>query len=540
MGALQAADLKDNNEAKGGLIADGTEDPWDPPYLPCPNYNNWEHAKEWLHKTIDFVANSRATKIIIPDRTPQWVSDGLWRKVDELLSILEEDDVQRFLRFFINNRRSLAWGFVITPETFNYIVSENALRCAKVVLEGKASELGRHRANPNYMNPYGYFPLHEAAERFSVDMVKLLFKYGASANLRTAGSETKENLLPLHVAVEDTCLHKYLEDNLFPCQDHRSYIYKLIQLLCLPEMKIFLDTTRLLARKTNNLLDELWNYVEDGKLIQTAVLLLAAQESIRAGSSSKKRKCICKPDGFETIMARMMKHSVALRWGIRENGMAPNKLEASSVHECTALLVDLIARAGEALDAYIQTHSEVPHVEVLERVSSILRDHGFLYNGEGIDVTNLRPFDCKMFTKPYQFAAGMTYLHATSKKAGRNRLARADNLEYTRNCFFPYWRSVLLTNVDVTVFPAYAAADPKCKLNLNKQHRNSDVDQGSSPSIRSHSLALVGRTQQATSYTCSRPFGTSGRTPQATGSLVSRRLFGTAALTLLKVLKISA
>lgn len=51
--------------------------------------------------------------------------------------------------------------------------------------------------------------------------------------------------------------------------------------------KIFLDTTRFLARKTNNLLDELWNYVEDGKLVQTAVLLLAAQESIRVGSSSK-------------------------------------------------------------------------------------------------------------------------------------------------------------------------------------------------------------------------------------------------------------
>ncbi|KAJ1287328.1 hypothetical protein BS78_02G001400 [Paspalum vaginatum] len=372
----------------------------------------------------------------------------------------------------------MAWGFIITPETFNYIVSENALQCAKVVLEGKASELGGHRANPNYMNPYGYFPLHEAAERFSVDMIKLLFKYGASANVRTAGSETKENLLPFHAAVEDTCLHKYLEDNLFPCQDHRNYIYNLIQLLCLSEMKIFLDTTRLLARKTNNLLDELWNYVEDGKLVQTA-----------------KMKGICMPDGFETIMARMMKHLVALKWGIGENRMAPN-LETSSVLDCIALLVDLISRSGEALDAYIQTHSEAPHVEVLEHVSSILKDHGFSCNGEGIDITNL--------------------------------LARAGNLEHTRNSFFPYWRSVLLTNVDVTVFPDYAAADPKYMLNLNKQH----------PIV----LLLVGRTQQATSYhTCSRPFGTpSGRTPLVTSSLVSRRLFGTAAFTLLKVLKNNA
>ena len=51
--------------------------------------------------------------------------------------------------------------------------------------------------------------------------------------------------------------------------------------------KVFLDTTRLLAEKTNNVLQELWNYIEDGKIIQSAVLLLAAQEQIRGVSSSK-------------------------------------------------------------------------------------------------------------------------------------------------------------------------------------------------------------------------------------------------------------
>jgi hypothetical protein len=37
-----------------------------------------------------------------------------------------------------------------------------------------------------------------------------------------------------------------------------------------------MDTIRLLAEKTNNLLEELWNYIENVKLIQSAVLLLAA------------------------------------------------------------------------------------------------------------------------------------------------------------------------------------------------------------------------------------------------------------------------
>jgi hypothetical protein len=139
--------------------------------------------------------------------------------------------------------------FIIIPEAFNTMIVEDALRCAKVALEGKAPELEGCRANPNYMNQNGYFPLHEAAERFSVEMIKLLISHGAPTNLRTAGTSVIENILPLHVAVEDTCLHKYLEDNLLPKQEHHNYptmkdanyIYKIIHLLCLPEMVCFLS-----------------------------------------------------------------------------------------------------------------------------------------------------------------------------------------------------------------------------------------------------------------------------------------------------------
>lgn len=133
----------------------------------------------------------------------------------------------------------MTWDLSITAQTLTYMVSYNALRCAKVVLEGKATELyGRH-ANPNCINAFGYFPLHEAAERFSVEMIKLLLRHGASANVRTVGNDVVAGLLPLHVAVENTCLHKYLEDNLFPKQDDLGYIYKLIHVLCLPEMVCF-------------------------------------------------------------------------------------------------------------------------------------------------------------------------------------------------------------------------------------------------------------------------------------------------------------
>jgi hypothetical protein len=74
-------------------------------------------------------------------------------------------------------------------------------------------------------------------------MIKLLLRHGASANVRTVGNDVIENLLPLHVAVENTCMHKYLEDNLEDNLSHSKnpldFIYKLIHLLCLPEMVCF-------------------------------------------------------------------------------------------------------------------------------------------------------------------------------------------------------------------------------------------------------------------------------------------------------------
>ena len=129
------------------------------------------------------------------------------------------------------------------------MISQNAVKCVKIVLEGQAPELDGRRAGPNCMNQYGYYPLHRAAEFFSVDMIQLLVRHGASANLRTAGAEVIEGLLPLHVAVENTCMHKYLEDCLFPNHEHRDYseadanfIFKLIHLLCLPEMVCLTST----------------------------------------------------------------------------------------------------------------------------------------------------------------------------------------------------------------------------------------------------------------------------------------------------------
>uniref|UniRef100_A0A453PL60 Uncharacterized protein n=2 Tax=Triticinae TaxID=1648030 RepID=A0A453PL60_AEGTS len=152
--------------------------------------------------------------------------------------------------------------------------------------------------------------------------------------------------------------------------------------------KIFLDTVRLLAERTDNLVDEIWNYVKDGKLVQSAVLLLSAQAQIRGGCSSK-RNGNNKRDGFDIIMCHIVRHLVTLRSENKNTNTRKLREEERIFMEFTGLLVDIVSQAGEALSAYIQAHSKVPHVEVLERVSSILKEYGFCPTGEIVDVKNL-------------------------------------------------------------------------------------------------------------------------------------------------------
>jgi len=250
--------------------------------------------------------------------------------------------------------------------------------------------------------------------------------------------------------------------------------------------KIFLDTTRLLAEKTNNLLQELWNYIEDGKLIQSAVLLLAAQEQIRGGCSSPSKK-----DGFDIIKSSILRLSFSLIWDKGSNAMALERLEEmKALNNCAGLLVDVISRAGEHLSTYIQSHSEVPHVEVLEHVSSILKEYGFCPTGDSMDTLNLEPYDCKISngkscgsTDANREATKTANLHAAKEKAARKEAGGGWDPTYAKRRFFPYWRSVLQARFPVKVYPSYASTDPKSGLDLEQLRgslRNSMAN-GSTP-----------------------------------------------------------
>ncbi|XP_044330848.1 uncharacterized protein [Aegilops tauschii subsp. strangulata] len=471
---------EDNGQGKDGSTTDEQYDPRIPPSPP----SDLKSLKEWPNKTSAIPANSRATSTIIPDGTPQWVPDIFFDILPHLRPILKRDSVRSFLRFLNQNGRDMTLGYIIKPEALNELVIANALRCAKVVLVGKNAELHGFRADPNCMTQFGFFPLHLAAEMFSVDMIELLLHHGTSANLHTSGALVIDNLLPVHVAVENTCLHKYLEDSLHPNRENMgyshadiNYILKLIHILCLPEMKLFLDTIRLLAKHTDNLSDEVCNYIIDGKLIQTAVLLLAAQEQIR-GVSSPKKDLNSKPDEFAIITNCVVGKITSIQLEMCQKGKELEPLEAKKkLFDMTLTLVHVISQAGEALDSYIRDHPKlaasfyqdraltwkvpciipISHVEVLEHVSLILKDYG-LCSGEGIDIGNLCPYENVVSSEelPRKLAGPMARMKAGTDepclenvKAKGKKGPRGWELKLARRSFFPYWRSVLTSQFHV-------------------------------------------------------------------------------------------
>ncbi|XP_044354506.1 uncharacterized protein [Triticum aestivum] len=444
------------------------------------------------------------------------LNDAFVDKLPRLVAILGKDSVRLFLNLFKDDTLGLAWGFVITPQTFNQMIVQNALRCAKVALEGKAPELNGHRANPNYMNSCGYFPLHQAAEMFSADMIKLLFHYGASANLRTSSPEVIEGLLPLHVAVENACRHKFLEDNLLPDKENTDYVYMLIQLVCLPEM--ILPNMNYYCSITNEISN-------DGKLAETTVLLLAAQKKIRAGSSFKTTGN-SKTDGFSIISNLCTKDLVAIDLEIAQNrAVKKQQLKAEKrLRRMALLLVIVISEAGEALDSYIRAHPEVPyatqvaHVEVLKRVSSILKNRRFFPTGECINIGNICPYDQQSSRLSGEELPNKYDGYATAEKAARMKQPRGWKLEHARRSFIPCLKSVLSSSkLEARASPIYPLIEIK-SMRETEEIWNKSATEGSS-SIPNKNLGLLGRVLQLTS------------------SHQSRRLFGTAASTVLKLLK---
>ncbi|CAM0874069.1 unnamed protein product [Alopecurus aequalis] len=327
---------------------------------------------------------------------------------------------------------------------------------------------------------------------------------------------------------------------------------------CTPK-KIFLDTIRMLAKHTDNLLDELCMYITEGKIVQTAVLLLAAQEQIRR-VSSRKRDGSSKQDGFFTVINHVLDDIAAIKLQMCQKELEMEPLEKKkSLLNTILMLVRVISKAGEALDYYIRSHekvpdvTQVPHMEVLARVSLILKDHGFCYTGDGIDIGNLCPYENVMSSEelPDKFGemamikAGTEVTRLPNGKAKGKKEPRGWALKLARRSFFPYWRSVLTSRFPVKLCPlkelqatlakasAIRGRNPEVKASYQSRRLFGTVLASQFPA----KLCPLKELEATLTKTTGEASIVMGRDPQVKASCQTRRLFGTVASTLLKVLR---
>lgn len=118
---------------------------------------------------------------------------------------------------------------------------------------------------------------------------------------------------------------------------------------------------------------------------------------------------------------------------------------------------------------------QVPHLEVIERVSSILKDNGFSPTSEWIEIGNLCPYEDVLSSEDIPNKSGesdtnrealeMDYLHTVvnkSQAARRKRKPRRWELKLARRSFFPWWRSVLSARSNVEIIPHKWARPSEC------------------------------------------------------------------------------
>ncbi|GJN21443.1 hypothetical protein PR202_gb08916 [Eleusine coracana subsp. coracana] len=323
--------------------------------------------------------------------------DYLAHLAPKLRPVAAEDSVKRFCHLCGAWPQYLNVRGLFLPEIIVSLVCHNALRCTRVVLQGTAPQLSHYNVDLNVPHLYGYAPLHVAAEAFNVNMIQLLLRHGASANVRTKGSKVIEGLLPLH-ACPSVNFAAGCSEAAPGCVNTSS---RKVSLSGFDDVKSRIDAA------TRALHCEEFAMIKDGK-----------------------------------------------------NGRALKNLKHKKQIILTAHVIVGIANvAGEALEKYIQTHSEVPHDKIVEHVSSILNANGIVTYGKGVDIGNL---ECYQY--PWQTLIDKSNLQrGATNEADNSSSLKAEckvkaslkgvSMDHARNKFFPFWKSVLSTRFQVQLAP---------------------------------------------------------------------------------------
>ncbi|XP_059656549.1 uncharacterized protein LOC132303340 [Cornus florida] len=291
------------------------------------------------------------------------------------------------------------------PDIFDWVCIYGAVDCTKALLEGDPFIV-----DPNVPFKVGLYPLHIAAEDFSYDMIDLLLRHGAWTDVSTIEGEYKGDLLPLDIALQMLSYHQYLSD-----WTPKQSIFKLIVILSLPQMKVPLETNRLLAWNTKDVSNIFYDYAMEGELIPMAALLMVAREKIMAPSTLQSkdstgveggmmiRQCILKEIALLTdeeveLMCNVKNstHSLENKKEVMQKSLplpTHSLKDKKEVMKMALLLLEVFDRAGDAIETYRQSvRYHMSKEKVVKDIKALLQESGIVVKDKDIDLSDI---DCE-------------------------------------------------------------------------------------------------------------------------------------------------
>ncbi|KAL6498996.1 hypothetical protein OROHE_026297 [Orobanche hederae] len=200
------------------------------------------------------------------------------KDLSPMKEIIESDDAERFKSLLLQSKINARPDGVklcydnseICPfAILGKICHHRAYNCATLLLDHEVGSM----MDLNLLNCCGSFPIHDAAISLSASMVKLLLDHGARRETLYSDPVTGQDITPLDCAVERLSC----DGNLINWSPNKS-VFKLIIILCLPQMKEARETISLLIPGVETcsrvLPDALLKCVKRGQVASVASLLL--------------------------------------------------------------------------------------------------------------------------------------------------------------------------------------------------------------------------------------------------------------------------
>ncbi|XP_059633023.1 uncharacterized protein LOC132275869 [Cornus florida] len=286
------------------------------------------------------------------------------------------------------------------PTILHGICESGVIDCAIAFLGGETGFI----ADLNIPFNDGLYPLHLAANGLSYEMITTLLSHGAQTDVRTIEGKFRGDLFPLNVSLETVSYHRSLID-----WTPKQSIFKLIVVLCLPQMKVPLEINRLLAWNTKEVDKIFIHYAMEGELIEMATLLMVAREKLIPLSMSIRKSIIEEIVGLtedeikligshkndklvEEIVGLTQDESKLL--GINKIGKLVRSLnDIKAAMTRGILLLKVFEKAGVALEKYRQlVQSEMPKEKVVNDIKALLERAGFVINDKDVDLSDI---DCE-------------------------------------------------------------------------------------------------------------------------------------------------